>query len=158
MVGYYRINKNKCRERLTVWLEEVVQEQRWKLYDDLHIDEVSKIFTPRNRWYYSGLFLLKSLYGIIDKGAYDCFLLIPLIETERKTILNMLSVNNIKTELHDTTPPSLYVFSIDSFEYCCLKKEIIFLEELSSKLKWNVYFLERYEYGCFVRSVIFQHK
>ena len=47
MAGYYRINKKNCQSHIADWLEITIKEQRWKLYDDLHIDEISKVFYPQ---------------------------------------------------------------------------------------------------------------
>lgn len=158
MNGYYRIDKKKCQQRLACWLEYVIREQRWVLYDDLHVDEVSKTFQARGRWYYSSLFLFDCLWKIMDKPFYDSILVMPLLETGKTTSLDCLNIDYFKKKLHDITPPSLHVFPKDSCDYCQWVQEITFLEQLSSRLKWNVYFSERYEYGTFTRSVIFRHK
>jgi len=158
MNGYYRINKQGCKRKLRYWLINVIQEQRWIQYDDLHIDEVSKAFQARNRWFYSGLFLLDCLWRMLDQPMYDCFLCMPLLETNKKTNVNDINVDYIKRNLHDMTPPSLYIVSKNSTEYNEWFKEWEFLDRLSSSEKWNIYFGERYEYGIFVRGVFFQPK
>ena len=143
MAGYYRINKKNCQSHIADWLEITIKEQRWKLYDDLHIDEISKVFYPRERWYYSSLFLLKCLDNMLDKTTYNCFLAIDLI----------------KKELHDMTPPSLYVFPKNDVEYNEFKEERIFLEKLSLKQRWNLFFSQRrYEDECYIRTIIVESK
>ena len=116
MNGYYRINKQRCLQKLESWSKFMIQGQRWKLYDDIHVDEVSKVFQARNRWFHGGLFLLDCLSKKLDH-AYDCFLGIPLLEAGCKTDLNDLNIDYIKKNLHDMTPPSLYVFPKEGVEH-----------------------------------------
>ncbi len=159
MAGYYRINKKNCQSHIADWLEITIKEQRWKLYDDLHIDEISKVFYPRERWYYSSLFLLKCLDNMLDKTTYNCFLAIPLMETGEKTHVDEISIDLIKKELHDMTPPSLYVFPKNDVEYNEFKEERIFLEKLSLKQRWNLFFSQRrYEDECYIRTIIVESK
>ena len=157
MNGYYRINKQRCLQKLESWSKFMIQGQRWKLYDDIHVDEVSKVFQARNRWFHGGLFLLDCLSKKLDH-AYDCFLGIPLLEAGCTTDLNDLNIDYIKKNLHDMTPPSLYVFPKEGVEHDEWLGEWIFLDKLSSSRKWNVYFSERYEYDEFVRNVFFLPK
>ena len=75
-----------------------------------------------------------------------------------KTDLNDLNIDYIKKNLHDMTPPSLYVFPKEGVEHDEWLGEWIFWDKLSSSRKWNVYFSERYEYDEFVRNVFFLPK
>ena len=157
MNRYYRIDKQRCQQKLESWLNYMIQGQRWKLYDDIHVDEVSKVFQVRDRWFNGGLFLLDCLSKKLDQ-AYDCFLAISLLEAGCKTDLKDLNIDYIKKKLHDMTPPSLYVLPKEGVEHDEWHGGWIFLDKLSSSGKWNVYFGERYEYDEFVRSVFFLPK
>jgi len=159
MNGYYRINKQRCKQKLKFWLTNLIQEQGWIHYDDLHVDEVSDVFQPRNRWFYGGLFLLDSLWQMLEQSTYDCFLAIPLLEANGRTDVNEINLDYIKNSLHEMTPPSLYVFPRDCVKYNEWFEEWRLLGELSSSKKWSIYFFEYYEDdGIFVRSIFFQPK
>lgn len=50
MDGNYLNNKEKYLEYLNSWIKYIIRTQGWKRYDDLHIDEIDKIFKNSELW------------------------------------------------------------------------------------------------------------
>lgn len=106
------ISKRKIKE----WLQiTICQDKGYLRYDDLHIDQISKFFSKRERWILSVEFCLRVATEINNskKLPFKILAAISLRYGEKPFGINFKNVDELERELDDYTPPSLYAFPIE---------------------------------------------
>ena len=78
MDGHYQDKKSEYIVFLQNWINQVISDELWEKYADLHIDQVNQIFKKKQNWITGSLFLFNCILSLIDKVNYDVFLVIPL--------------------------------------------------------------------------------
>ena len=126
------------------WVAEVVQGQRWKQYDDLHVDVLGPQFRAPGRWVEAGQLLLTALLEIVDRHLYDVLLAVPLAFSTTPTAVDALPEQVLEGCVGDT-PPSCYVFPLDFSAFAATVQAAVPWPALGSALKREVYFQETWE-------------
>lgn len=109
MDGHYQNKKSEFIDFLQNWINQVISNKLWERYVDLHIDEVDESFKQKKNWITGSLFLFNCVLPLIDKGAYDVFLVIPLSCVSKDGLITFTKLESLESEL-DITPPSFYLF------------------------------------------------
>jgi len=152
MDGSYLSKEKQIVGYLKVWTDNVINNELWKNFIDLHIDDIIKDFQDKKNWLNGSLFVFNCLTNIVDKSDYDIVLVIPLScsLTESKTQFSTLK--EIENEL-DITPPSFYLFPKDYKNFKETIKSAQLLYNLSKELNAYVYYKEERESEEIYRTI-----
>ena len=127
---------------LTEWVKQTIENRLWEKYADLHIDVLDKQFRTPGCWVEVSLFLLSYLQDIVGRDAYKVLLAIPLHPVCSPTQVNNLNIEALEESVDDT-PPSFYLFPIDSLVFNETLKTALHSPFLSQLLNREAYFKEK---------------
>ena len=147
----YNNNKEKNIRYLTNWVDTSIKSESWTRHDDLHIDEIDTIFNNSEIWVDASLFLFHLLLEIVENKEYTVLLAMPLSYAEKKTDIDKLTLEYIRTQM-DLTPPSFYLDPINSINYKETIESTTPVKKLSESFALNVgYSEEPDEEGAYFR-------
>jgi hypothetical protein len=137
---------------LTEWAKQTIEGRLWEKYDDLHIDVLNAQFREPGQWVEAGLFFLSCLQDIVDKSKYEILLTIPLASSGSPVESDTLHLDKLE-ELVDSTPPSFYLYPVDSLVFDKTIKASLYLPALSRSMNYAVYLKEEQEDGEYYRGL-----
>lgn len=152
MDGQYLDKKNQYLAYLRNWINYVISGEKWKNYEDLHIDEIGSEFNNQREWIPGGMFLLGCLMSLIDRSKFDVILAIPLSCLSTPSPINFTSFGEMEKEL-DLTPPSFYLFPMGETSFVETINRSKCLYDLSKKEKVQVFYSEKLEHDEVYRTV-----
>jgi hypothetical protein len=122
-------------------VEEVVENQLWEKYVDLHIDVLDARFKQPGRWVEASLFVLSCFQDILDRSKYEVLLAIPLESSATPTDGAKLYPDMLEQSV-DSTPPSFYLFPVHFPAFDETLKASVYLASLSCLMSRKVYLKE----------------
>lgn len=112
------LNKEKVKESLQNWLRSVTQNETSWEGNNLHIDEIESLKSlKREEWIDSSFSVFKFLLSQSDLlKSLVVFLHIDLSYTETTKNLDVITINWLKENINEFTPPSLNCVTLDYYE------------------------------------------
>jgi hypothetical protein len=150
-----QLNREKYVKPLTEWVEQTIENRLWEKYADLHIDVLDAQFRKPGRWVEASLSLLSCLRYIVDRNKYKVLLAIPLYPLGSPTQVATLSIDALEKNV-DATPPSFYLFPIDSPVFNKTLETASYSPFLSHLLNQEVWFKEEKEEDEYYRGLFVQ--
>jgi hypothetical protein len=147
-----QLNREQYAKPLTKWVEQTIENRLWEKYVDLHIDVLDAQFRKPGRWVEASLFLLACLQDIVDRNKYKVLLTIPLYPIGSPMQVDTLNMEALEENV-DATPPSFYLFPIDSTVFDKTLKTASYSPFLSHLLNHEVCFKEQKEEGEYYRGL-----
>ena len=142
MDGLY-LNKKKHESFISRWIDDAIKNKSWKVYKDLHIDEIDDSFKDKSTWIKNALYIYE-IFNNVLKDGYNYFLVIPLTYGEKPTDFNFVSWEEIELLL-DLTPPSFYIYPDGEKNYEETIESLVCLDVLCIESKYRVLFKEEEE-------------
>ena len=119
------------KNEITEWLLNTVEDESWKSYNSLHIDEICIDFKNKENWLQGGIKNLRQASSLLEELAIrdkKVFLLVPLIGKSKKIGINFSNSTELKSQL-DSTPPSLYLYENDWSGYVDTINEGVLIDD-----------------------------
>lgn len=126
---------------LAAWAEEVIKDQLWERFTDLHIDVLDVRFKQPGRWVEASLCLLTCFRDIVDESKYEILLAIPLASSADPLDVEALPLATLEERV-DYTPPSFYLYPIGFWAFDETLSASSYLPALSNSFNRRVYFKE----------------
>lgn len=109
MDGLYQ-NRVIYSKMLADWLKKGEENEIWTQLEDLHIDEIDRVFEDNSVWFDSSIFLYEIIIEIVKK---DFIVLLAIELEESDEVLEEVNFDYIKSNLSLYTPPSFYLFPVN---------------------------------------------
>lgn len=138
---------------LQQWVDEVIREQRWEQYADLHVDVLDAQFRRAGRWIEASMLVLEALEHLTAQRDCQVLLVIRLATSAVSAAGRPLERDTLEDAVGDT-PPSFYLFPQPSEVVRQTVQAAMPLLGLSEQLQRRVYFQEQHEEGEYDPSLL----
>jgi len=110
------LTRIRIKKKIEKWLQiTICQDKGYLRCDDIHIDQISKIFSKRERWILGAEYCLRVATEINSskKLPFTILAAISLRYGEKPFGINFKNFEELEKELDEYTPPSLYAFPVE---------------------------------------------
>ncbi len=137
---------------LNRWVEEIIKQENWSSFPEIHIDEINSNFKNKNYWVEGGLRVFQEIIMKIGKRPFEPILVIPLDYSRNIHEPKINDISDLSTQLY-LTPPSIYILPTKFENFGKTINEAKIHITLSQKTGFNVYYKIEKEDDEYARTI-----